>query len=109
MSYITPDGEWPRYAGDVKIAHPSWKEGLPLPQGWHFVEEIEVPTIGEDEIVYQDFPIFENNTYKENWIVREMTAEEIAKRDAPKILKQKLTDLGITQEEIDMIRSGVIL
>ena len=108
MLYISPENEYPRHIGDIKIQNPSWKEGEPLPTGWVEVKELSIPEISENEIWYEEFPVEVGGVMTQNFKVRAMTAEEIERRDAPKTARQKLKDLGLTEVEIDALLKGLV-
>lgn len=108
MQYISPDNEYPRYLGDIQIAHPEYKEGDPLPDGWTLVVSVPMrEDWSEDETVYEDFPVEVDGVMTQNWKIRPLTAEEIERRDAPRLAKQKLLDLGFTDLEIKAISRGL--
>jgi hypothetical protein len=78
--FIGPEGQYPRYVGDILIEHPDF-DGINLPDGWNSVEEVERPTVGENEIVYEASPELIDGVYKQSWSVRPVTEEEIKKRN----------------------------
>lgn len=106
MQYINPQGEYPKYYGDIQLANPEWNLGDPLPEGWLEVEDSPVPELGEYETAectgYEDV----DGTIRQVWTVREMTAKEKAVKDAPKTTRAKLEALGFTEEEIMAVFSG---
>jgi hypothetical protein len=79
--FISPNNEYPRHIGDVKLQHPSYQEGTSLPVGWHPVTLIEQPEIGVDEITEEMFPELTETGYVQKWNVRALTEEEIARRE----------------------------
>lgn len=107
MKYISPENEYPRYPGDIQLQNPDWNPGDDLPDGWIAVQEGNAPTAGENKVVYEDFPVEINGVMTENWQVRDMTAEEIEHRDAPKRAKEKLMALGLTEAEVDALVRGL--
>ena len=108
MKYISPENEYPRHYGDIMLAVPSWKKGNPLPTGWVEVQDDVKPDTGPDEIAYEDFPIEVNGVMTQKWVVRDMTAEEIERRDAPANAKAKLIALGLTEAEIEALVRGLV-
>lgn len=108
MIYINPEGEYPRHIGDIQLEHPNFKEGDTLPEGWSKVTESERPQPGADELVYEGFPNEVDGEFIQNWQVRDMTAEEIERRDAPQTAKQKLIDLGLTEVEVQALLRGLV-
>jgi len=107
MIYISPENEYPRHIGDIQLAHPSFKQGDDLPEGWVQVAESERPERQTDKVIYEDFPVEVDGVMTQNWQVRDMTAEEIERRDAPKRAKEKLIALGLTEVEIDALVRGL--
>lgn len=107
MIYISPEGDYPRHYGDIMLAAPSWKLGDELPAGWHKVQEAEFPVASNDEVVEESLPTLKSGKYVQTFIVRPMTPEEIERRDAPKIARQKLLDLGLTELEINELVKGL--
>lgn len=103
MLLINPSNEYPRFIGDLQIEYPDYNWGDPLPEGWIMVEETLPPTVGEDEVWEETFPVKTKDSYKQAFRVRAMTSEEIERRDAPKTAKAKLAALGLTQIEIEAL------
>jgi hypothetical protein len=109
MQFISPKNEYPRYYGDIQLEHPNWQLGDALPEGWILVEEAEtVPTPLENETVEELFPVSKNGKFFRSFKVRALTAEEIERKNAPKTAKQKLLNLGLTEEEIRLITNHTI-
>lgn len=107
MIYISPENEYPRHIGDIQLEHPNFKDGDKLPTGWVKVAEAEKPEPQMDKIIFEDFPVEVDGVMTQNWQVRDMTAEEIERRDAPKTARQKLLDLGLTELEIYALSRGL--
>lgn len=106
MLLITPEGQYPRHIGDLKLAHPEWEQGQPLPTGWQEVAYAQdLPSRGEYEIVYETEPSEIDGVLTQTFAVRAMTAEEKERADAPKTAKQKLMDLGLTELEVEALVS----
>lgn len=108
MIYVSPNNEYPRHIGDIQLDHPEFKEGDKLPKGWVKVAQADRPTAEADKIVYEDFPIEVDGIMTQNWQVRDMTAEEIERRDAPKRAKEKLIELGLTELEVQALVQGLV-
>lgn len=75
--YVDNEGNYPRYDGDLSLAHPDWEPGSPVPQGWLLVAELEPPTSTESTYVYEEFPIMVEEVLTQNWISRPLTEEEL--------------------------------
>lgn len=108
MQFISPQGEYPRFIGDIQLEHPNFKKTDPLPTGWVFVETVERPMPAQDEVVYEDYPIEIDGVMSQNWKSRPMTSEEIEFRDAPKRAKEKLIALGLTEAEVEALARGLV-
>ena len=107
MIYINPQGEYPRHIGDIQLEHPKFKEGDALPEGWVKVAEAQRPTVGTDQIAYEGEPEEVDGVMTQNWVVRDMTQEEIDRREAPKRAKEKLIALGLTEPEVEALVRGL--
>jgi len=108
MIYISPENEYPRHAGDIQLVAPKWKAGDPMPDGWVQVAEAERPTTGADELAYEGEPVEVKGVMTQNWVIRDLTAEELDRRDAPVNAKAKLIALGLTEAEVDALVQGLV-
>jgi hypothetical protein len=108
MLYINSKNEYPRHIGDVQLAKPSFKDGDTLPTGWVKVEESERPTAGTDKVTVESFPEEIDGVMTQSWTVRKMTADELARRDAPANAKAKLIELGLTEAEVSALVQGLV-
>jgi len=106
--YINPNGEYPRFYGDIQAENPNWNLGDSLPEGWIQVEDNPMPMPEYGKVVDEGFPIESEGTYSRNWIIRDMTAEEIERRDAPETAKAKLMALGLTEVEVRALVQGLV-
>ena len=108
MIYINAEGEYPRHIGDVQLAKSGWSEGDVLPDGWQAVVETERPTAGTDQLIYDSGPVDVDGVLSQGWTVRDLTAEEIERRDAPANAKARLFELGFTYAEISALVAGLV-
>jgi hypothetical protein len=108
MIYVNAQGEYPRHIGDVQLAQSGWAEGDALPTGWQSVVETERPTPGADQLTYDSGPVDVDGVLSQGWTVRDLTTEELARRDAPANAKAKLVELGFTELEIAALISGLV-
>jgi hypothetical protein len=108
MYYISPDNEYPRHIGDIQIEHPGYKMGDPLPEGWTWVRDVPKPPQEDGKIIEELFPVEIDGKMSRNWNIREMTAEESERLNAPSTAKAKLVELGFTEFEIDALIRGMI-
>ena len=108
MIYINAAGEYPRHIGDVQLVKKGWAEGDTLPTGWQAVVETERTTAGTDQLTYDSGPIDVDGVLSQGWAVRDLTAEELARRDAPANAKARLVELGLTEVEVQALISDLI-
>jgi hypothetical protein len=108
MIYINAQGEYPRHIGDVQLAKKGFKEGDALPKGWKSVIETERPAAGKDQVAYDSGAVQVDGVLTQGWTVRDLTAEEIERRDAPANAKARLEALGFTAAEIQALISGLV-
>ena len=108
MIYINPENEYPRHIGDVQLAKPGFKDGDALPTGWVKVEESERPTAGTDQVTVEGTPAEVDGVMTQSWIVRNLTEEELGRRDAPANAKAKLIALGLTEAEVSALVQGLV-
>lgn len=108
MLYLSPNGEFPKYAGDIQVANPSWSIGDALPEGWFEVAQTEPPELAADERVDSTEAVLVNGQYEIKWNVRAATAEEIAAAEAPRTAREKLVALGFSADEIKAIAKGLV-
>jgi hypothetical protein len=108
MIYINAEGEYPRHIGDVQLAKKGWQEGDVLPKGWQAVVESERPIAGENQIAYDSGPVEIDGVLTQGWTVRDLTSEEIERKNAPANAKAKLEALGFTQAEITALVAGLV-
>jgi hypothetical protein len=108
MLYINPQGEYPRHYGDIMLDAPGWKLGDDLPEGWVQVAETERPAPGADQVVVEAAPKEVKGVMTQQWLVRDMTAEELERRDAPSNAKARLVELGFTEAEIEALVRGLV-
>lgn len=105
--YQDPNGNYPRFYGDIMLDVPGWQKGDDLPDGWRIVEMTEPPEVGEYQVLEELTPVETDGRLYQSWTVREMTADERERVDAPKVARQKLIDLGFTELEIKAISRGL--
>jgi hypothetical protein len=108
MMYVNAQGEYPRHIGDVQLVKKGWAEGDALPTGWQAVVETERPTAGTEQVAYESGPVDVDGVLSQGWTVRDLTAEELARRNAPANAKARLVELGFTEAEISALISGLV-
>ena len=78
--FINPNGQYPRHPGDILIDHPDY-DGVNLPTGWQAVQVTEPPTLESNQVLEETYPELFNGVYVQAWSVREMTTEEIQRKE----------------------------
>jgi hypothetical protein len=108
MLYIDPNGNYPRYYGDIMSENSDWKLGDALPEGWQLVADTTAPDCTEDETFEDGEPQVIDGVLTRTFIVRQLTEEEVALRQAPVTARQKLFALGFTEAEISALVRGTV-
>jgi hypothetical protein len=108
MIYTNAQGEYPRHIGDVQLVKKGWSEGDALPTGWQAVVETERPTAGIDQVAYDSGPIEIDGVLSQGWTVRDLTPEELDRKNAPANAKARLVELGFTDAEISALVAGLV-
>lgn len=75
--YVDPQGNYPRYDGDILLVQPEWAPTDEPPQGWLRVVETLSPPITESTYVYEGFPLMIEGVLTQNWVSRAFTQEEL--------------------------------
>lgn len=82
MLLIDAFGNYPRYIGDLQLAHPEWQEGEPLPSGWREVEETPAPDRpGRGAGISFGVPQYINGKFVQTWKITKLTPEQILESD----------------------------
>jgi hypothetical protein len=108
MLYIDPNGNFPRYYGDIASQNPGWALGDALPTGWQLVADAPSPEYAEDETFEDGEPALVDGVLTRTFVVRKLTTEELELRSAPLTARQRFMDLGFTDAEISAIARGII-
>jgi hypothetical protein len=108
MMYIDPEGNFPRYYGDIMSQHPEWQLGDSLPAGWQLVADAPSPEYAEDETFEDGEPAVVDGVLTRTFIVRKLTEEELSLRQAPLTARAKLVALGFSEAEISAIARGTV-
>ena len=82
MLLINPEGEYPRYIGDLLLANPDWQEGDILPEGWVQVQETALPSIDQNQAIEELSPELVDDIYIQKFAVRPLTQDELDAREA---------------------------
>lgn len=71
--------QYPLYIGDLQLEYPSWEEGMPLPIGWHAVQETTPPLHKSGTVIKESFPTYINGTWMQSWEEVVLSGSDIAK------------------------------
>lgn len=108
MLYIDPNGNFPRYYGDIMSANEGWSLGDPLPEGWRLVADAPAPEYGDDEAFIDGEPAIIDGVLTRTFVIRKLTAEELEAKTAPITAREKLLALNFSDAEITAIARGII-
>lgn len=106
--YNTVTKEFPIFLGDAQVSFPDWDGNIqnpPAPLVW--VEDV-LAELHEDKVIEDAEPKLIDGVWTRQFTYRDLTAEEIEMRDAPKNAKAKLLELGLTELEIRSLMLGLI-
>lgn len=102
--YNTQTKEFPIWYGDVLIEYPDWDKDFNNPPSADlvWVQDADVEII-PDKIIEDAEPIQVNGVWTRQFIHRDLTAEELERKNAPATAKAKLLALGLTETEIQAL------
>jgi hypothetical protein len=106
--YNTETKQFPIYLGDAQVAYPDWDgdvENPPAPLVW--VADVQVELV-LDKVIQDAEPKQVNGVWTRQFTFRDLTDEEIERRDAPATAKAKLKALGLSDAEILALGSGFV-
>jgi len=92
--FIDPEGQYPRYIGDIQISNSSWEYGDPLPDGWIEVVDKSIPEQRPGYVLAEDFPVLVSNQYTRSWKFIKKTENQINAEN--KHLQEMLTEKNIS-------------
>lgn len=91
--------EYPRYIGDIQLLHPDATLDN-LPNDWVLVEETLRPENQDGKAIYESAPQEINGVWKQQWEIRDLTDEEIARIEAHNLkIREFLDQLEAVQNE----------
>lgn len=76
MIFIDPQGNYPRFLGDLLLEHPDWNKRKKLPAGWTKVEETSPPVRPRNVILEEDYPEIIDGKAYQKWKLRNIRQEE---------------------------------
>jgi hypothetical protein len=80
--------EYPRYEGDIRLEHPEILEeqtwpNFPCPDTYALVTPVEIPEFNRDtQCVEEQIPVQIDGVWTQQYLVRDLTTEELEERAA---------------------------
>lgn len=107
--YNTRTKTFPIYYGDVMTEYPEWDQDFDNPPSADlvWVQDAEVE-IKADKIIEDAEPKQVNGVWTRQFKYRDLTADELARKNAPATAKAKLEALGLTAIEIEVLTRGLL-
>lgn len=106
--YNTETKEFPIFLGDAQVAYPEWDGNIENPPAALVWVEDAVVEWQEDKVIEDAEPKQVNGVWTRQFTFRDLTADELARREAPITAKAKLKALGLTDIEIQVLMAGLI-
>jgi hypothetical protein len=93
MLLIDPQGNYPRYIGDLLLANSEWEEGNPLPEGWILVNTSEIPyhNMATHRLEELYPTLAEDEKYYQSWSLSEISLSESE-------IRERLLSMGLPEE-----------
>ncbi len=88
MLFIDNNGNYPRYLGDLREAHPSWTFKNAIPAGWIVVRETTAPEVSGLEMLVELYPEEINGVFTQKWTV-ELMPQEVTETEVPQTVMQR--------------------
>lgn len=85
MRYVNPNNEYPRFQGDIKIAHPEWEPSQPLPTGWRKVKSVPRPLSESGMAVIEEFPEEIKGELVQKFSTRPLTEQELTQLEEARV------------------------
>lgn len=106
--YNTQTEEFPIWYGDAQLSYPDWDGDVENPPS-NLVWVADVtPEHHEDKIIVDAKPRQVNGVWTRQFTYRDLTTEELARKNAPATAKAKLEALGLTAVEIEVLTRGLL-
>lgn len=106
--YNTETKEFPIYIGDLQVANPEWDGDVTNPPTNYVWVSDATPTYSENKVIEDAEPIQVNGVWTRQYSYRDLTAEELERKNAPATAKAKLEALGLTAVEIEILTRGLL-
>jgi hypothetical protein len=91
MAYINLDTmEYPRHPGDIELDPTA---------NWQEVEQTDCLKVEEGQILYEGLPENINGVWKQVWIIRDLTEEEIFASEIEAIKMKVFNSIALSQQE----------
>jgi hypothetical protein len=106
--YNTETKEFPIFLGDAQVANPEWDgdiENPPTPLVW--VADA-APDQVENKVIEDAEPQLVDGVWTRQFTYRDLTADELARINAPASARAKLAALGFSEAEIEALAYGAL-
>jgi hypothetical protein len=91
--------EYPRFIGDLQLLNPDATLDN-VPDDWALVEETPMPESQSGKGIFESEPKEVNGVWKQQWVIRDLTSEELAKIEAHNLkVNDFFADLLAVQNE----------
>jgi hypothetical protein len=93
MLLIDPQGNYPRYIGDLMLSNPEWNVEDALPEGWALVNPSEIPLHNMSTHKLEElYPTLrEDGQYHQSWSLSEIPLSESE-------IRERLLSMGMPEE-----------
>lgn len=108
MMYIDPNGNFPRYYGDIMNENDGWQLGDALPSGWQEVADAMPPEPIENKIIVDGEPEVIDGILTRTYVYRDFTEAEINAKNAILSLRDKIDSGALSDAEIMAIKLGLV-
>jgi hypothetical protein len=98
MLLIDPQGNYPRYIGDLMLSIPEWNIEDPLPDGWSLVHPSEIPSHNMATHKLEEiYPVIgDDGQYYQSWVVSEISISELE-------IQERLMAMGLPENDVEKL------
>lgn len=106
--YNTVTKEFPVYVGDLQVSHPNWDGDVSNPPTNFVWVQDATPDYSQEKIIEDAEPKQIDGVWTRQFTYRDLTTEELERKNAPATAKAKLEALGLTAVEIEILTRGLL-